>query len=192
VHCLHSFTSSSDQTGAHAARHVRQVRNIRVLPTQHLAWRPSLAAIDQSPVRATSSKRTVSSRRSARRHVAHTARARGRGVRAPIRRRTDSGQLHCTHGFGPFVSAAAAVTPDPVVVVVSSGKKNARGISARGRRVRVRAERASPRPGRPESLWRTGGAMMMQPNSRALLVAVAGSHHHLGAGLVFYLAGSYL
>jgi hypothetical protein len=65
---------------------------------------------------------TVSSRRFAaragadppRRHVAHA------GVRAPIRRRTDSGQLHCTHGFGPFVSAAAAVTPDPVVVVSSA------------------------------------------------------------------------
>ena len=31
--------------------------------------------------------------------------------------------------------------------------------------------------------------MMVQPNSRALLVAVARSHHHLAAGLVFYLAG---
>ena len=44
VHCLHIFTSSSDQTGADEARHVRIVRNIRILPMQHLAWRPSRAA----------------------------------------------------------------------------------------------------------------------------------------------------
>ena len=96
--------------------------------SQSNTWRgvrPGRPVVDQSPVRATSFKRhrilspirRTRWRRSARRHVAHTA----RGVRAPIRRRTDSGQLHCTHGFGPFdISAAAAVTPGPVVVVSSS------------------------------------------------------------------------
>jgi len=114
VHCLHDLTSSDRSTRSMSCVCAKSGTPASSQSNTWRGVRPGRPVVDQSPVRATSFKRhrilspirRTRWRRSARRHVAHTA----RGVRAPIRRRTDS---------GPFVSAAAAVTPGPVVVVSS-------------------------------------------------------------------------